>query len=158
MPAGKTVDQWGVDLHELRPGRVIPTIADADQQARPSNWQVAATFSTANLSQGTHTISAVYGGDTNFSGSTSGPAVIDVVTGLQLSDVTVTATGFTLDFNEQLATGSLATLLAAPSLEFKEAVPRLLDGPVPVVATVALRGGWLIAKVKARPDVRVVAP
>ena len=40
--------------------------------------------------------------------------------------------------------------------EFVEAVRRLLDGPVPVVATVALRGGGLIAAVKARPDVQLV--
>ena len=32
----------------------------------------------------------------------------------------------------------------------------LLDGPVPLVATVALRGAGFIAEVKQRPDVRVV--
>jgi nucleoside-triphosphatase len=40
--------------------------------------------------------------------------------------------------------------------EFVDAIPRLLDGPVPVLATVALRGGGLIAEVKARKDVRLV--
>jgi nucleoside-triphosphatase len=40
--------------------------------------------------------------------------------------------------------------------EFVEAMPRLLDSPVPVVATVALRGGRLIAEVKARNDTRLV--
>jgi nucleoside-triphosphatase len=40
--------------------------------------------------------------------------------------------------------------------QFVEAVPRLLGGPVPVVATVAARGGGLIAGAKARPDVRLV--
>ena len=40
--------------------------------------------------------------------------------------------------------------------EFVRAVPRLLDGPAPVLATVALRGGGLIAEVKARADVRLV--
>jgi hypothetical protein len=40
--------------------------------------------------------------------------------------------------------------------KFVRAVPRLLKGPVPVVATVAVRGGGLIAEVKARPDVRLV--
>jgi nucleoside-triphosphatase len=39
---------------------------------------------------------------------------------------------------------------------FVGAVPRLLGGPVPVVATVAARGGGLIAGAKARPDVRLV--
>src|SRR5262249_28285249 len=32
-----------------------------------------ATFMTANLTGGTHTITAVYSGDTNFGGSTSSP-------------------------------------------------------------------------------------
>jgi nucleoside-triphosphatase len=40
---------------------------------------------------------------------------------------------------------------------FVGAVRRVLDGPVPVLATVALRGGGLIAAVKARPDVRLIA-
>jgi nucleoside-triphosphatase len=40
--------------------------------------------------------------------------------------------------------------------QFVEAVPRLLDGPVPLVATVALRGGGLIAEAKARGNVRLV--
>jgi nucleoside-triphosphatase len=40
--------------------------------------------------------------------------------------------------------------------EFVDAVPRLLDGPTPVVATVAMRGGGLIAAVKARADVELV--
>lgn len=39
---------------------------------------------------------------------------------------------------------------------FIEAVPQLLDGSVPVVATVALRGQGLIAAVKARPDVGLI--
>jgi nucleoside-triphosphatase len=39
---------------------------------------------------------------------------------------------------------------------FVEAVRRLLDGPVPVLATVAMKGGGLIADVKVRPDVRLI--
>jgi nucleoside-triphosphatase len=39
---------------------------------------------------------------------------------------------------------------------FVAAVPRLLDGPVPVVATVAARGEGLIAAVKERPDVQLI--
>jgi nucleoside-triphosphatase len=39
---------------------------------------------------------------------------------------------------------------------FIESVPRLMDGPVPVLATVAMKGGGLIAEVKARLDVRLV--
>jgi len=44
--------------------------------------------------------------------------------------------------------------LLCPS--FVSTIPNLLDGPVPVVATVAKRGGGLIAKVKARKDVQLV--
>ena len=40
--------------------------------------------------------------------------------------------------------------------QFIEAVDRLLEVPVPLVATIALRGGGFIAKVKNRPDVQVV--
>ena len=40
--------------------------------------------------------------------------------------------------------------------EFVDAVRRLLDGPVPVLATVAMKGGGLIAEVKGRQDVRLV--
>jgi nucleoside-triphosphatase THEP1 len=40
---------------------------------------------------------------------------------------------------------------------FVEAVPRLLDGAVPVVLTVAQKGQGLIAQVKARADVRLEA-
>lgn len=41
------------------------------------------------------------------------------------------------------------------SRRFCEAIERLADGPVPLVATIALRGGGLIAAMKARPDVQV---
>ena len=40
--------------------------------------------------------------------------------------------------------------------EFVTAVRRLLDSPVPVLATLAMKGGGLIADVKARVDVRLV--
>ena len=40
--------------------------------------------------------------------------------------------------------------------QFTEAVCRLLEGPVPLVASIALRGGGFIAEVKNRPDVQVV--
>ena len=46
--------------------------------------------------------------------------------------------------------------MEAASGRFREAIVRVLDGLVPVVATVALRGGGLITEVKARADVRLV--
>jgi len=39
---------------------------------------------------------------------------------------------------------------------FVEVVPRLLNGAIPVVMTVAQKGQELIAQVKARTDVRLV--
>jgi nucleoside-triphosphatase len=39
---------------------------------------------------------------------------------------------------------------------FVQAVTRVLDGPVPVVATVAAKGSGLIAQVKVRPDVEII--
>ena len=40
--------------------------------------------------------------------------------------------------------------------QFIDAVSRLLEGQVPVVATIALRGGGFIAEVKDRRDVQIV--
>jgi nucleoside-triphosphatase len=40
--------------------------------------------------------------------------------------------------------------------QFISAMRPILDGPVPLVATIALRGGGFIAEVKKRPDVQVV--
>jgi nucleoside-triphosphatase len=40
--------------------------------------------------------------------------------------------------------------------KFTEAIRRLLEGPVPLVATIALRGGGLIGEVKKRPNVQIV--
>jgi nucleoside-triphosphatase len=40
--------------------------------------------------------------------------------------------------------------------QFVTTMKRLLGEPIPVVATIALRGGGFIAEVKNRPDVRIV--
>lgn len=39
---------------------------------------------------------------------------------------------------------------------FVEAAARVLDGPVSVLATIAARGGGLIGRVRARPDVEIL--
>lgn len=39
---------------------------------------------------------------------------------------------------------------------FVEAVTRVLDGPIPVMATIALKGGGFIESVKSRPDVELL--
>ena len=57
----------------------------------------------ATLSRGIHTITAIYSGDTNFSGSTSSPMTQTVVsTPLQVTSFTPTATGFVATFNRSL--------------------------------------------------------
>ncbi len=40
--------------------------------------------------------------------------------------------------------------------QFNWSMRTLLDGPIPVLATIALRGGGIIAEVKKRPDVQHV--
>ena len=40
--------------------------------------------------------------------------------------------------------------------QFIDAVRRILEGPVPLFAGIALRGGGFIAEVNQRPDVQVV--
>jgi nucleoside-triphosphatase len=40
--------------------------------------------------------------------------------------------------------------------DFVAAVRTILEGPAPVLASIALRGGGFIAEVKARPDVRII--
>jgi len=40
--------------------------------------------------------------------------------------------------------------------QFIEAVRRLLEGPVPLVASIALLGGGFVAEAKERPDVQIV--
>lgn len=67
-----------------------------------------ATFPAANLAGGSHTLSASYAGDTNFSGSTSTSAVTVIVT-LASSTTTVSASPTTIPF------GSATTLTAAIS-------------------------------------------
>ena len=42
------------------------------------------------------------------------------------------------------------------SQKFKEAVMRALDSPIPVLGTIALKGGGFIEDVKSRPDVTVI--
>jgi nucleoside-triphosphatase THEP1 len=39
---------------------------------------------------------------------------------------------------------------------FVAAMRRVLEGPAPVLATVALKGGGFTAEVKVRPDMRIV--
>src|SRR5438034_486738 len=40
LSAQVAVDQGGVEIDELRPGRLVPRVAQADEQARTGTWDV----------------------------------------------------------------------------------------------------------------------
>ena len=76
-----------------------------------------ATYSTSALAAGTHAIAALYGGDANFSGSTSSTVTVTVTTAAQTSTTTsLTAsatsavTGTSLTFTAQVAAASGSTV------------------------------------------------
>jgi nucleoside-triphosphatase len=46
--------------------------------------------------------------------------------------------------------------MECPCSQFISSMTKLLDGPIPVVASIALRGSGFIAEVKKRPDVQIV--
>jgi nucleoside-triphosphatase len=75
------------------------------------------------------------------------PARLEPVIEVELSQSPGEVDGYVID-----EIGKMECLCPA----FVEAVRRALDSPAPVLATVALKGGGLIAEVKARPDVRLV--
>ena len=68
-----------------------------------------ATFATTGLSEGSHLITAVYGGDNNFTTTTS-PVVTQVVSASMLQVATFISmnTGFTASFNRSLDVGTPA--------------------------------------------------
>ena len=67
------------------------------------------------------------------------------------------------DFVEEMMTSQPVSLwiideigkMECYSSKFTQVVGQLLDSPVPVVASVALKGGGFIAEVKQRPDVQL---
>ena len=66
------------------------------------NSNEVATFATSSLTVGSHTITASYSGDTNFSGSSSSPMTQTVGTPLEVTSFTPTATGFIATFSSSL--------------------------------------------------------
>ena len=66
------------------------------------NSNEVATFATSSLTVGSHTITASYSGDTNFSGSSSSPMTQTVGTPLEVTSFTPTATGFVATFDSSL--------------------------------------------------------
>jgi hypothetical protein len=69
-----------------------------------------ATFATSTLSSGSHTITAVYGGDTNFAGSTSAPLVEQVgapADSVRLRELQISATPIIANLWGQAVTGAM---------------------------------------------------
>jgi Bacterial Ig-like domain (group 3)/FG-GAP-like repeat len=76
-----------------------------------------AAYSTSALAAGTHNIAALYGGDANFSGSTSSTVTVTVTTAAQIStttslsaSATTAVTGTSLTFTAQVAAASGSTV------------------------------------------------
>ncbi|MGB7752651.1 MAG: glycoside hydrolase family 44 protein [Candidatus Acidiferrales bacterium] len=79
----------------------------------------AASFSTASLAAGTHTITAAYSGDSNYAASTSAASTV-TVTAAAAADYSLTMSGSSLSV-AQGSSGSL-TLTVTPKNGFKQAV------------------------------------
>ncbi len=73
------------------------------------NGSGTATVITTSLSVGSHTITAVYNGDANFSSSTAAPLSQVVNDGAIVTSFTATSTGFTAVFNHTLNLGGAFT-------------------------------------------------
>jgi hypothetical protein len=70
----------------------------------------SATVATSTLSSGSHTITAVYGGDTNFAGSTSAPLVEQVgapADSVRLRELQISATPIIANLWGQAVTGAM---------------------------------------------------
>ena len=70
-PTGASYYQTGT-MTFLDGGVPLGTVTLASWYSSPGNTIGTAWFTTSNLAVATHTITAIYGGDTNFTGSTSG--------------------------------------------------------------------------------------
>ena len=103
--------------------------------AVPLNGSNTATYATGSLTGGSHTITAVYGGDVNFQGDVSGPCIQLVNSTLPFSDDFNRPDAPNLGSNYAQATGSLAIQLgqvaANPGINLA-----LYTGAVPVNVTV----------------------
>lgn len=125
--------------------------ADPTQPSSPLDANGVATFNTSNLSQGTHTITAVYQSDINFAISTSTAVVFQVVP----PKVLITAEPPTMSLTAGVPGSSMLTLtsivrfntgvqLACTGLPnysectFSDPVPAVEDGKAPVKVGVTI--------------------
>ncbi len=112
------------------------------------NGSDVATFGTSTLAPGSHTITAVYGSDPIFGGSTSGPFV-QTVSYLQVATFTPTSTGFSAVFNTPL---NLGTALAPILNLYDNSTGTLGPANVTLVgsSTGAIRGSLVVDAVAGR--------
>jgi hypothetical protein len=101
---------FSTTVHARAPGFGVPTGSVTFKDgtsvlaARPLDATGLATFATASLTTGSHTITAIYTGDGNFlSSSSSTPVLVQVVHSSSVSAATAVSTG------SPLGTGSRAT-------------------------------------------------
>ena len=128
-----TVDVWGVQVEQAgAAGPYVSTIGTA----RPTGAQGGSvTYTYSSLLNGSHSITAVYGGDTNFVGSTSNAVSLTIgaatpTIALSASQASPVTYGTSLTF-----TATLTSAAGAPTGTFQ-----LLDGAT-VLGTGTLSGG-----------------
>jgi hypothetical protein len=122
-------------VSSVAPGGGVPTgtVSFMDGTATLATTNLdstgAATFSPSGLSSGFHTITAVYGGDENFSGSTS-PAIVQTV------DQAASSTAISVDVNPtvfgQSASFSVTVTAVDPNAGVPSGAVTLMDGFSPL--------------------------
>ena len=98
-------------------------------------------FTTSSLTLGTHTLTALYSGDPNFTPSTSAPALVTVGTAPPIADFTLSTTGTT---TQTVASGSSASFTFAVQFQGNLASPITLAATgLPSLATASFNPAYL---------------
>jgi len=122
-----TVQMWGAQVEQA--AAVGPYVATTGTSTAGQGATVS--MSTSNLAVGTHTLTAVYGGDSNFNGSTSIPVVV-VVTQVNPT-ITLTSAPNPSNFGQAVTfTATLAGSDTVPSgtVTFKDGAQTLGTGTI----------------------------
>ncbi len=101
--------QWSAVSGQWPTGTVTFSDGGTSLGTGTLNGSGTATVTTTSLLVGSHTITAVYNGDANFSSSTSAPLSQVVNDGAIVTSFTATSTGFTAVFNHTLNLGGAFT-------------------------------------------------
>ena len=109
-----------------------------------------ATFTTSGLTAGTHSITAVYGGDPNFGSSTSSPALMQTVNKLASSTSVVSSNGSSIfgsavTFTATVTSSTAGALTLTGTVTFQDGAATLgtgtLGGGTATFTTSGLSGG-----------------